>query len=134
MFKAIDISTSALVAQRMRMDTISGNIANAHTTRDAEGNLSPFQRRFVTFAADNKDDTRGAGVVGEVQVDDATPPRRKFEPGHPDADQDGFVSLPNFDMVTEFVNAMEANRAYEANVAAMDITKQMTQLGLKILG
>ena len=134
MFNAIDISTSALVAQRLRMDTISGNIANANTTRDAEGNLSPFQRRFVTFAADNHGETRGAGVQAEVQVDDTTPPRRKFEPGHPDADQDGYISLPNFDMVTEFVNAMEANRAYEANVAAIDITKQMSQLGLRILG
>ncbi|MCA9039396.1 MAG: flagellar basal body rod protein FlgC [Planctomycetaceae bacterium] len=134
MLNSIDISTSALVAQRMRMDTISGNIANAHTTRDPEGNLSPFQRRFVTFAAENRGTNGGAGVQAEVQIDDQTPPRRKYEPGHPDADADGYISLPNFDMVTEFINAMEANRAYEANVAAIDITKQMAQLGLRILG
>ena len=135
MLTSLDISTSALVAQRQRMNTIAGNIANLHSTRDADGNVVPFQRRLVTFTADTEQ-ARG-GNVGpvqyEVEVDTQSPPRRVFEPGHPDADADGYVSYPNIDLITEFVNALEAGRAYEANVAAVEITKEMAQLGLRIL-
>ncbi|HEX6984970.1 MAG TPA: flagellar basal body rod protein FlgC [Planctomycetaceae bacterium] len=136
MFTAIDVSTSGLVAQRARMDTIAGNIANAQVTRGPDGEVAPFRRRFVTFepAADpGQSPPGGTGVRFEVHVDQATPPRRVHQPGHPDADADGFVSYPAIDLVTEFVNAMEAGRAYEANVTAMELTKEMTRLGLRIL-
>jgi flagellar basal-body rod protein FlgC len=136
MFTAIDVSTSGLVAQRARMDTIAGNIANAQTTRDADGKASPFQRRFVTFepAASAADDSnRGMGVQFQVQVDQTTPPRQLHQPGHPDANAEGYVSYPAIDLVTEFVNAMEAGRAYEANVTAMEMSKEMSKLGLRIL-
>ncbi len=135
MFTAIDVSTSGLVAQRARMDTIAGNIANAQTTRDADGRPSPFQRRFVTFepASAASDPHGGLGVQFQVQVDQNTPPRKLFQPGHPDADTGGFVSYPSIDLVTEFVNAMEAGRAYEANVTAMEMSKEMSKLGLRIL-
>lgn len=136
MFTAIDVSTSGLVAQRARMDTIAGNIANAQTTRDADGNLSPFQRRLVTFepATDPSGGPHaGVGVDFQVQVDQATAPRRVYQPGHPDADPTGFVSFPAIDLVTEFVNAMEAGRAYEANVTTMELSKEMSRLGLRIL-
>lgn len=135
MFTAIDVSTSGLVAQRARMDTIAGNIANAQTTRDADGNVTPFQRRFVTFeaAGDPAKPNAGTGVEFEVQVDQTTGPRRVFQPGHPDADPTGFVSYPAIDLVTEFVNAMEAGRAYEANVTTMELSKEMSRLGLRIL-
>ena len=136
MLKGIEISTSGLVAQRQRMNTIAGNIANVHTTRDADGNLSPFQRRLVTFEADTADsgsDTTGVGVNYRVEIDTETPARRVHEPGHPDADADGYVNLPNINMITEFVNAMEASRAYEANVTAIEVTKQMAEVTLQIL-
>lgn len=135
MFTAIDVSTSGLVAQRARMDTIAGNIANAQTTRDADGNAVPFRRRLVTFepATDPDDPTAGMGVRFDVQIDQTTPPRRVHQPGHPDADASGYVSYPAIDLVTEFVNAMEAGRAYEANVTAMELTKEMARLGLRIL-
>ena len=136
MFTAIDVSTSGLVAQRARMDTIAGNIANAQTTRDAEGNVAPFRRRFVAFEP-VKDTAAGpnggTGVGFEVQVDQTTPPRKVYQPGHPDADPTGFVSYPAIDLVTEFVNAMEAGRAYEANVTTMELSKEMTRIGLRIL-
>jgi flagellar basal-body rod protein FlgC len=136
MFTAIDVSTSGLVAQRARMDTIAGNIANAQTTRDADGKPSPFQRRFITFEpapASSNDPHAGMGVQFQVQVDQNTPPRKLYQPGHPDADGGGFVSYPSIDLVTEFVNAMEAGRAYEANVTAMEMSKEMSKMGLRIL-
>jgi flagellar basal-body rod protein FlgC len=135
-FTSIDVSTSGLVAQRARMDTIAGNIANAQSTRDAQGNVSPFRRRLVTFEATQPgrpgaDD--GMGVEFDVKIDEATPPRKVFQPGHPDADATGYVSYPAIDLVTEFVNAMEAGRAYEANVTTMEMSKEMSKLGLRIL-
>mgnify|MGYP002623029298 CR=1 FL=1 len=134
MLKSIDISTSGLEAQRQRMNTISANIANLNTTRDAEGNVAPFQRRLVTFqAAQDGPSDLGVGVTYQVEVDAGASPRRVFDPGHPDADPDGFVQLPNIDVITEFVNAMEASRAYEANVAAIEATKQMASQALRIL-
>ena len=135
MFTAIDVSTSGLVAQRARMDTIAGNIANAQTTRDADGNVAPFRRRFVTFepAADPATPSAGTGVRFEIDVDQTTPFRKVYQPGHPDADEAGNVSYPAIDLVTEFVNAMEAGRAYEANVTAMEFSKELTKLGLRIL-
>jgi flagellar basal-body rod protein FlgC len=135
MFKSLDISTSALVAQRQRMNTIATNLANLNTTRDASGKPSPFQRRLITFAAADSrpSSTEPVGVTYEISTDSNTPPRRTYQPGHPDADKDGYVSFPNIDMTTEFVNAVEASRAYEANLAAIDMSKQIATLSLKIL-
>lgn len=141
MFRALDVSTSGIVAQRHRMDTIAGNIANINTTRDEKGNVSPFQRRFIAFMADQarvdrqgrESAGRGVGVKFSVQVDRNTPPRKVVQPGHPDADANGVVSYPGIDLTTEFVNALEASRAYEANVATIDITKGMFNQALKIL-
>ena len=136
MFQSIDISTSGLVAQRQRMNTLSENIANANTTRNADGEVEPFQRRIITFAADSDNvqrETGGVGVKYRVEIDTDSQPRRVHNPGHPDADQDGYVSYPNINIINEFVNAMEASRAYEANVAAVEMSKQMTTLGMRIL-
>lgn len=136
MFKAIDLSTTGLVAQRQRMNTIAGNIANVNTTRGADGNPIPFQRRFVTFEADEtagSSETNPAGVRYRVEIDSKTPPRRVHEPGHPDADDNGYVSYPNINLVTEFVNALGASRAYEANVAAIEMSKEMSNTALRIL-
>ena len=136
MFRALNLSTSGLVAQRHRMDTIAGNIANINTTRDENGNISPFQRRFITFLADREEQGapgHGMGVKFKVEIDRKTPPRKVVQPGHPDADADGHVSFPAIDLTKEFVNALEASRAYEANVATIDITKGMYNEALKIL-
>jgi flagellar basal-body rod protein FlgC len=135
MFRSLDVSTSGIVAQRHRMDTIAGNIANISTTRDEKGNVSPFQRRFIAFMADQErgSEGRGMGVKFSVQVDRKTPVRKVVQPGHPDADANGVVSYPGIDLTTEFVNALEASRAYEANVATIDITKGMFSQALKIL-
>ena len=136
MFHTFDISTSGLVAQRQRMTTIAGNIANINTTRNEDGEVSPFERRLVTFQADTErdgSDGRGVGVRYDVAIDRETPPRKVHSPGHPDADAEGNVSYPGINMITEFVNAVEASRAYEANVAVIDITKNMAQQTLKLL-
>jgi flagellar basal-body rod protein FlgC len=136
MLRAIDISTSGLVAQRQRMNTIAGNIANANTTHDANGNPAPYQRRLVRLFAQNDQksgEKDAAGVRYRVEVDASQPPRRVHEPGNPYADKDGYVSYPNINTITEFVNALEAGRAYEANVAAIELSKQMANLSLRIL-
>lgn len=136
MLRAIDISTSGLIAQRQRMNTIAGNIANVHTTRDSDGNSIPFQRRLVTFSASDgahSSSTRGTGVDFQVEVDTAAEPRKVHDPGHPDADKQGFVSFPDIDVIREFVNAMDASRAYEANVTVIEMSKEMANLGMRIL-
>ena len=136
MLRAIDISTSGLIAQRQRMNTIAGNIANVHTTRNDDGESIPFQRRMVTFAASQEStsaDSRGMGVTFQVEIDSSSAPRKVYEPGHPDADGQGYVSYPGIDVIQEFVNAMEASRAYEANVAVIEMSKEMASLGMRIL-
>lgn len=137
MFRSLDISTSGLVAQRLRMDTIAGNIAQANTTVDEDGNASPFQRRLVTFQSSQRDSQAAPGghaVEARVEVDTQTPYRIVHQPGHPQADAEGNVRFPNVNVITEFVNAVEASRAYEANLSAMEITKTMIQGAFKILG
>lgn len=135
MLRSIDISTSALVAQRQRMNTIAANVANAQTTRNADGEPEAYQRRRVVFSADQSHSpaTRGTAVTCRVEVDQTAPPRRVYEPGHPDADGDGYVNYPAIDLIEEFVNATEAGRAYEANVAAIEISREIARMGLNIL-
>lgn len=134
MLRSLDISASALFAQRVRLNTISNNLANVNTTRDAEGQPHPYQRKFVLFAPGDPGGAGEAGVHVAGVHDDPTPPRLRYDPGHPDANAEGMVAFPNIDLTTEFVNAMEATRAYEANVAAIEMTKAMTTATLRILG
>jgi flagellar basal-body rod protein FlgC len=135
MFTAFDVSTSALVAQRMRLNAISSNLANVSTTRNERGEPEAYRPRFVTFQTDTALST-GAGGVG-VKVDGVEysrePPLMRHEPGHPDADARGYVAYPNVDMTTEFVDALEATRAYEANIGVLEISKDMGQRTLQIL-
>jgi flagellar basal-body rod protein FlgC len=135
MFRALDISTSGLVAQRHHLDTIAGNIANISTTRGPDNTPSPFQRRLVRFMADadRSKEARGVGVRFEIDIERNKPPRRVYQPGHPDADADGYVAFPDIDLTTEFVNALQASRAYEANVGAVEITKAMISQSLRLL-
>jgi len=137
-FSSLDISTSALVAQRVRMNVISQNLANVSTTRNEAGELAPFQKRFVVFQTDDSLSERGAaGVkVASVDIDDA-PPLYKFDPTNPDAipegPHQGYVAYPNIDMITEFTDALAVARAYEANLGAIEIAKDLTQQTLRIL-
>jgi len=138
MFPALDISTSGLAAQRIRMNAQSSNIANISTTHNEQGEPEAYQPRFVIFQTDEEVGAYGApGVrVSSVEVSDVEPIWR-YEPHHPDAVKEGeyagYVAYPNFNMMTEFTDAMEAARAYEANLGVIDITKDMQTQTLRIL-
>ncbi len=135
MFSAMDISTSALVAQRARLTAIANNLANLSTTRNEQGEPVPYQPRYTVFQTD--DSVRGplgaAGVrVSSVETADVQP-RWKYQPTHVDANADGYVAYPNVDMMLEFTDALEATRAYEANLGVIELTKDMSQQTLRIL-
>lgn len=135
MLSSLDVSTSALVAQRTRLNAISSNIANMSTTRNERGEAVPYTPRYVTFQTDSSNTTSGGGngvKVGSVEYSTA-PPRMKYDPGHPDADSKGYVRYPAIDMTTEFVDALEASRAYEANVGVIEVSKDMAQHTLRII-
>ena len=135
MFNTYDVSTSALVAQRHRLNAISSNIANMSTTRNEMGELEPYQPRFVVFQTDDGITTPGGGHgvrVSSTEIADVEP-RLKYEPGHPDANAEGYVAYPNIDMTLEFVDALEATRAYEANLGVLEVSKDLAQQTLRIL-
>jgi len=135
MFSALDVSTSALVAQRTRLNTISSNLANISTTRNERGESEAYTPRYVTFQANTELNTSGGGQgvrVASVEYADVQP-NMKYEPGHPDANENGYVAYPNIDMTAEFVDALEATRAYEANIGVIEVTKDLNQRTLQIL-
>jgi flagellar basal-body rod protein FlgC len=131
MIRALDISSSALTAQRARLDVIAGNIANADATRQADGTPGPYRRRFVTFASGDGQGAAGVHVAGVEQ--DAAPFREKYDPGHPDADARGYVQLPNVSVTMEYVDALAASRAYEANAAMLNVTRNMVQQSIRLI-
>ena len=138
MFSVMDVSTSGLVAQRTRLNAISGNIANMSTTHNELGQAVPYQPRFTVFQTDDSIAGAGAPGVKVSTVETANvEPNWKYQPGHPDAvksgEKQGYVAYPNIDMTTEFVDALEATRAYEANIGVMEVTKSLTQQTLRIL-
>jgi len=133
MLNALDVSASALAAQRMRTEVIANNLANAHTTRDAMGRVSPYRRQDVVFRVGAKGQPGAPGVHVEKIVTDSSPFRLEHDPGHPDANAEGFVQMPNVNPVVEMVNLMDATRAYELNVTAMDVTKGLFSAALRIL-
>jgi flagellar basal-body rod protein FlgC len=133
MFDVLDIGASGLAAQRARMDTIAGNLANVNTTRRAGKGSGPYQRRFAIFAAGQPGDHSKAGVhVAEIRADKSEG-RREYNPQHPDAGKDGYVRMPNIDLSVEYVNMLEASRAYEANVTMMEVTKGMMNASLRLI-
>lgn len=142
MIHPIDISTSALVAQRTRLNTIANNIANIDTVLDAQGNPSPYVRKRVIFQVGMPGKAEGAGVHVAAVEDDhpddpnnpgAEPFRLKYEPNSPFADARGYVRYPNVDLTREFVNALEAARAYEANIQAIELAKGMQTSASRLL-
>ncbi len=142
-FSAFNINSSGLTAQRYRMDIISENIANANTTRTADG--TPYRRKVVTFAEKNShtpfsrvlnsatDRYSGNGVkVDGVYEDTKTDLTMVYDPSHPDADESGYVTYPNVNIITEMTNMIDASRAYEANSTAFNASKAIALKGLEI--
>lgn len=140
MFGAIDAAASGLTAERLRLDIISNNIANANTTRTAGGGA--YRRQMVVFQPRtdqasflqvlNKQITAGQGVKVSGVVQDQSPLRRVYDPQHPDANSEGYVEMPNVHIVTEMVDMITATRSYEANVAAVNAAKSMALKALEI--
>jgi len=140
----LEISGSALTAERQRAEVLASNLANAQTTRTAKG--GPYQRQMVVFGAREAGQGRFAGVLSDFTdryaqgvavkrvVPDPTPPVQRYEPEHPDADSQGYVAYPAINPIEEMVNLMGAARSYELNVAAVQATKNMISESLEILG
>jgi flagellar basal-body rod protein FlgC len=138
MFGSLDISVSAVTAQRTRIDTIAGNIANASATADPAGDEPLYRRRVALFSPGDTADGRNApGVHVARIIEDPAGPRYVFDEFHPHAirsgPRKGYVAYPNVDLATEMINAMEAVRAYEANITVMDMTKTMASAQLELL-
>jgi flagellar basal-body rod protein FlgC len=143
LFDAIDASASGLTAERARMDVASENLANAQTTRGADG--TPYKRKTVVLQEADTTQNGFAAVLGTAMarrvngvqvagiVQDTAPGRKVYDPGHPDADKNGYVTLPNVNSVTEMVDLISAQRSYEANVTAMQTAKTMFNRTLDIL-
>lgn len=144
-WNSLRIGLSGLTAQRMRLDLISNNIANAQTTRTEKGGA--YQRQDVVFLPEEQNDflpklvaarrrqdgtsLQGGVKVAEVTTDTETGPR-VYDPTHPDADAEGFVTLPNVDIVVEMTNMLSATRSYEANLASVEASKRMALKALEI--
>lgn len=139
MLAATNISASGLAGERLRMEVLANNIANAHSTRSAQG--GPFRRQEVVFAAalseQLKASVAGGQKLGGVQVvgvvDDPSDLERVFNPGHPDADDEGYVMMPNVHLPIEMVNLITASRAYEANLRVLQSFRQMAEQSLSLL-
>ncbi|MBX5441434.1 MAG: flagellar basal body rod protein FlgC [Solirubrobacteraceae bacterium] len=147
LFDSLSISASGLTAERLRMDVTAENLANAQSTRGPDG--QPYRRKAVVLASTGDDGgfatalaraqgrtgagRSGGGVEVVAIVEDDQPGRRVYDPGHPDADEQGYVTMPNVDTVTEMVDLISASRSYEANVTAMQTAKQMFGKTLELL-
>ena len=147
LFDAIDASGSALSAERLRMDVTSENLANAQTTKGADG--QPYRRKEVVLQEAGASGTSFASVLASMQgaggaksvngvrvagiVEDSSALKRIYDPGHPDADKEGYVTMPNVNTVTEMTDLISSSRAYEANVTAMQTAKTMFTKTLDLL-
>ncbi|GAB3067371.1 flagellar basal body rod protein FlgC [Virgibacillus ainsalahensis] len=145
-FNSINASASALTAQRLRMDVVSSNIANAKTTRASindNGDYEPYRRKMVTVepqdnsfrsflhkATNTGDASEGVKVTGIIEDDE--PFKLSYNPVHPDANEDGYVALPNVDPLKEMVDLMSATRSYEANITSLNASKNMLMKALEI--
>jgi len=140
-FHSIETSSSGLSAQRLRMNLISGNLANVNTTRTRQG--GPYRRKEAVFAAQSMNSTfnkiltnrlnsQFSGVRVDRIYEDQTPPMMKYEPSHPHADEKGYVAMPNINPMEEMVNMISATRGFEANVTALQAAKEMALKALEI--
>lgn len=141
MYGILDISTSGMVAQRTRLNAISANIANRNAVLDAEGNVNPYRARRVHFAPGDPSARTAEGAAMGVHVAkielDGSPPNMRWDPGNPLAyksgPREGYVPEPNVNPILEQINALDASRAYEANVVAAEATKSMMSQVLRLL-
>ncbi len=142
LFSAIEVSASGLTAERFRLDLIASNLANAESTRTETG--EPYRRKVALFGPGGARYSfrdlltrKCSGLAEGVSVygvaEDKSPFKRVYMPGHPDADEEGYVAYPNVDVITEMVDMMTATRAYEANVTAIEAAKSMAQRALELL-
>lgn len=148
-FQSLNTTSSALTTQRLRMDVISSNMANVDTTRArmVDGEWEPYRRKMVTLqpkggqfsdmlqmaVGNNKSTSTGNGVqVSRIVEDNETPFKAVYDPEHPDANEDGYVQMPNVDPLREMVNLMSATRSYEANVTVFNANKSMLMKALEI--
>lgn len=146
-FNGMNISASGLTAQRLRMDTISSNIANVNTTRatiNAEGEYEPYRRKMTVFSpktqsfpaalqqATYHQSSTSSGVKVSQIIEDEAPFNLVYNPNHPDANEEGYVEMPNVDPLKEIVDMMSATRSYEANVTALNASKTMLMKALEI--
>ena len=146
MFSAFNINASGMTAQRYRMDIISENVANANTTRTADG--TPYRRKIVNFEEKGGQTSfsrilgkaayshgyTGQGVkVSGVYEDHKTPMNMVYDPSHPDADENGYVTGPNVNIITEMTNMIDASRAWEANSTAFNTSKSIAVKGLELM-
>ncbi len=135
-FESIRISASGLAAERFRLDLVAGNLANINTTRTAEG--GPYRRQTAVFAealtkaGPGVPGGKSAGVRVAAVVKDSSPPQLVYDPGHPDANEEGYVAMPNINVVNEMVDMITATRAYEANITAVNAFKSMFMKALDI--
>jgi flagellar basal-body rod protein FlgC len=131
LFGQLSISATGMAAERLRMQVIAENLANANSTAGADGN--PYRRKSVVLhQAPSFEEVLG-GVEAAAIVEDPRPGRRVYDPANPDADGQGYVTLPNVDSVTEMVDLITATRGYDANVQALNAAKQMFQKALDLL-
>ena len=139
MFNVLDISASGLTAERVRMDIIANNIANANTTLSVNG--EPYKRKSVilasktdtSFSMDLQENIKNMGVEVIKIVDDTAPPKLKYDPSDPNADAGGFIRLPNVNVLNEMVDMISATRSYEANATAIESTKSMVKSTFEII-
>ena len=143
-FTSFNVNASGMTAQRYRMDIISENVANMNTTRTEDG--TPYRRKVVTFEEKEpkqgtfssifgtaSDRYKNQGVkVSSVKEDTWTQMNMVYDPSHPDADENGYVTYPNVNVVTEMTNLIDASRSYEANATAFNASKSMAARGLEI--
>lgn len=140
-FSTMNVNASGLTMQRLRMDIISQNIANVETTKTSEG--TPYRRKtllieeqkepFQSFLQKAQGEySIGQGVKVSKIVEDQSPFRKVYNPGHPEADEQGYVSMPNVNIIEEMVNLLSANRAYEANVVSLNTSKTIAMKALEI--
>ncbi len=143
-FDSLNISASGLSAERLRMDVISSNIANANTTRTAKG--GPYRRQIALLAPDEGSATSFKAALGRAQekelssggvrvvkiMEDPSPTKKVYDPKHPDASSDGYVEYPNVDVMKEMVEMITASRAYEANITTLNATKNIFMKTLEI--
>ncbi|SDN27833.1 flagellar basal body rod protein FlgC [Alkalicoccus daliensis] len=148
MFHGMNISASGLTSQRLRMDVTSANMANADTTRGTmvNGEWQPYRRKLVHMKADNNEAGKfqhhmqkakevtqaGQGVHVSEIIDDNSPFRQVYQPEHPDANEEGYVEMPNVDPLKEMIDLMSATRSYEANITTLDAHKSMLMRALEI--